>query len=67
MWGGKREDLLFAAGKANTRDLFQSNVSLNSKTGEVLSQGYLVCMKGLDQRLLHGTGIKAARAEALDD
>ena len=64
---GEKEDLLLAASKENTRDLFQSSVSLNSKTGEVLSQGSLMFMKGLDQRLLPGIGIKVAKAEALDD
>ena len=34
---GRRNDLLLAASKENTRDLSQSNVSPNSKIGEVLS------------------------------
>ena len=34
---GKRKDLLFASSKGNTEGLFQSNVSWNCKTGEVLS------------------------------
>ena len=33
----RKKDLLFAASKENTRDLSQSSVSSNSKTGVVLS------------------------------
>ena len=33
----KRKDLLLVASKENTRDVSQSSVSPNSKTGEVLS------------------------------
>ena len=38
---GRRKDLLLAASKENTGDLSQSSVSLSSKTGEVLSKGYM--------------------------
>ena len=38
---GRRKDLLLAVRKENTGDLSQSSVSLNSKTGEVLSQEYV--------------------------
>lgn len=45
---GRRKDwLLHVSCEKNTRDLSQSNVSLNSKLGEVLSYGYMHIHEGV--------------------
>jgi len=44
----RRKDLLLAASKENTSDLFQSSVSPNSKIGGILS--YMHIHEGLEQR-----------------
>ena len=65
---GRRRHLLLAASKENIRDLRQSVVFSNSKTGEVLSQGACILMKGLDRkRIRHRIGAKVDRLQALVD
>ena len=44
----RNKDLLLTASKENTRDLFQSSVSPNSKTGGVLSHGYMSIHEGVE-------------------
>ena len=47
----RRKDLLlFAAIKENTKDLSQSNVCPSITTGDILSSGYLPLHEGFEQR-----------------
>ena len=44
----RKKDLLLAASKENTRDLFQSSVSPDSEIGGVLSHGYMSIHEGVE-------------------